>query len=71
MPKEEPQMCHFETVLSRISAADSKELTEIVQSTIKRYAVLFPEMEILYLALPKDEPDERNKILHSIMALEE
>ena len=71
MPKEEPQMCHFETVLSRISAADSKELTEIVQSTIKRYAVLFPETEILYLALPKDEPDERNKIPHSIMALEE
>ena len=33
-------MCHIETVLSRISAADSKELTEIVQSTIKRYAVL-------------------------------
>ena len=33
-------MCRFETVLSRISAADSKELTEIVQSTIKRYTVL-------------------------------
>ena len=56
-------MCQFQTVLSRIAAADSRELSEIVLATLERYRVLFPEEEVVFLSLPLDDQEERSAIL--------
>ena len=56
-------MCQFQTVLSRIAAADSRELSEIVRATLERYRVLFPGEEVLFLSLPLDDQEERAAIL--------
>ena len=56
-------MCQFQTVISRIAAADSRELSEIVRATLERYRVLFPEEEVVFLSLPLDDQEERSAIL--------
>ena len=56
-------MCQFQTVLSRIAAADSRELSEIVRATLERYRVLFPKEEVVFLSLPLDDQEERSAIL--------
>ncbi len=62
-------MCPFQTVLSRISAADSQELNAIVRATLERYRVLFPEEEVLFLSLPLDDHEQRVAILRQAVEL--
>ena len=56
-------MYRFKEVLSRIAAADSQELSHIVQAVLDRYSALFPEEEVLFLSLPLSNHEERAAIL--------
>ena len=62
-------MCPFKAVLSRIAAADSQELTQIVRATLERYQVLFPEEDVLFLSLPLHDQEERAAIVRKAVEL--
>ena len=57
-------------VLDRISHADDIEINEIIQAVIRRYQRVYPGWEVVFLALPKNDPEERKRLLESILAFE-
>ena len=56
-------MNDLQTILSKISEADSNDLSEITQSIISRYHALFPDDEVFFLSLPARNSAERAAIL--------
>ena len=53
----------MDEVLEKISQADSEELGKILQAVRVRYKILFPNWETVYIALPKDNLNVREKLL--------
>lgn len=49
----------------------SMELSQIVFSVMRRYRELYPQEEIVFLSLPKDDPAERCRILEGTCRLAE
>lgn len=47
------------------------ELSQIVFSVMRRYRELYPQEEIVFLSLPKDDPAERCRILEGTCRLAE
>ena len=56
-------MMDIKAILTRISSASDRELTDIVRAVLARYDTLFPEEEIFFLSLPKYDRQEREAIL--------
>ena len=56
-------MNDLQPILSKISEADSSELSEITRSIISRYHALFPDDEVFFLSLPTRNRAERAAIL--------
>lgn len=48
-------------VLERIEQADDFEINEIIQAVIRRYKLVFPDWEIIFLSLPVQS--EKRKLL--------
>ena len=55
--------------MKAIANADHAMLSEIVQAVIKRYAILHPDWEILFLSLPKHDRKERERILSDVFKI--
>lgn len=53
-------------LLEKIRKADQKEIDRLLDAVILRKRELFPNWEILYLALPKDDTQQRNAILDRV-----
>ena len=49
-------------VLSFISQADDAQLNDITTALSARYKVLFPDWEVLYLALPLHDAERREEL---------
>ena len=49
-------------VLSFISQADDAQLNDITTALSARYKVLFPDWEVLYLALPLHDAERREQL---------
>ena len=49
-------------VLSFISQADDAQLNDITSALSARYKVLFPDWEVVYLALPLHDPQRRAEL---------
>ena len=49
-------------VLSYIAQADDGQLNEITSALTARYKVLFPDWEVVYLALPLQDPERREQL---------
>lgn len=58
-----------QTVLDGIRQASSYELDDMVNAVRQRYAELFPDWEILFLSLPKNDPAERRKCLDETITM--
>lgn len=56
-------MMDIKAILTRISSASDRELTDIVRAVLARYDTLFPEEEVFFLSLPKYDRQEREAIL--------
>lgn len=56
-----------EQILSGIQEADEKTLDEITKAIIRRRNILFPEWELFLLSLPKNDLEERRRILAQTM----
>lgn len=57
---------NLEQLLQSVSQSSPEEITDILQACMERYRTLFPNDEILYLALPKNDPKERKRLLKII-----
>ena len=56
-------MMDIKAILTQISSASDRELTDIVRAVLARYDTLFPEEEVFFLSLPKYDRQEREAIL--------
>lgn len=54
-----------------IAAAKESELAEMVRVILRRYSELFPEWDVVFLGLPKDDPAERRRVLEGACRLAE
>ena len=60
-----------EKVLQYIDHADDTDLSEFVQAFVARYHRLFPDYEIIFLSMPKNDPAQREWILrHALHMLD-
>ena len=55
--------CELETMLAQISQKNIDALDEILKAVVLRYSELLPEYETVCLFLPKQDPEERQRIL--------
>ena len=64
-------MFHTKNILNQIlkfiDQADTNQLSEIVQSIVKRYGQISPDWETSFLSLPKNDPLHRRQIFQSIL----
>ena len=54
-----------------LDKADSTELSEVVQTVLHRYDVLFSEEEVVFLSLPKHDQKERQRIIRAVLQIEQ
>ena len=52
----------LEDIILFISQADDTQLNEITSALTARYKVLFPDWEVVYLALPLQDLERREQI---------
>ena len=45
-------------ILKFIERTDDQEIQDVIQAVIRRYALAFPDWEVMFLSLPKD-PQKR------------
>lgn len=53
----------MEELLQRIQNANDLEIQQIMAAVRMRYMLQYPDWEVFYLAIPKDDPAERMKSL--------
>lgn len=53
-------------LLSRIQKADSEQLECVLHCVLHSYTRVYPETEVIYLALPKKDWVERGRILEAV-----
>ena len=56
----------FHQIQKAISRADDFEISQIIQTVIRRYSVVYPDWEVMFLSLPK-EPEERREQLEQML----
>lgn len=54
-------------ILAKIHKAGAEDMEPLLQAVIHRYQQLYPDYEILYLALPRD-PEKRKQTLDNTKA---
>ena len=52
----------LEDIILFISQADDTQLNEITRALTARYKTLFPDWEVVYLALPLQDPERREQL---------
>lgn len=60
---------NLDELCQRIRLANPEEINDILQAAFERYRILFPNDEILYLSLPKNNPQERQRLLQMMQNL--
>ena len=56
-----------EYIFDVIETANLLQLQEIMDAIAERYALLSPEWDIFYLALPKNNEDLRRELLQKVL----
>ena len=52
----------LEDIILFISQSDDTQLNEITSALTARYKTLFPDWEVVYLALPLQDPERRERL---------
>ena len=63
------QQISFTELIDRILAANSGEILDILDSARERFSELFPDQELLVLAVPGSDPDSQITELHKAASL--
>ena len=58
----------FSDVLSWIESAGDSEMDAIHQAIRRRYQKFYPDWEVLYIACPINDPEERQRTLDYLLA---
>ncbi len=58
-------------ILSFLKRAHSEELGMILKYILYRYSEQHPDHEFIFLSLPKDDPQERDRILDALRLITE
>ena len=56
----------LDDVLGFIKQADDNEISKIMEAVRCRFAVAFPDWEVLYLSCPKNDPVQRKQTLEML-----
>lgn len=51
------RVIYMSDILSKIQQADDNEINEIIDAITQRYSEVYPDWEIMFLALPRHDPD--------------
>ena len=60
---------NMENVLSYIDDADGRTTDRILDAVLERRRELFPEWDMVYFALPKNDPKEREALMKRVWEL--
>ena len=50
-------------VLEFIRQADDSQISTIIQALVSRYGEVYPDWDVTFLSLPKNDPEERKNII--------
>ena len=53
----------LDQVLTYIHQADDLQVNEIIQAIVSRYREVYPDWDITFLSLPRNDPEERNHLI--------
>lgn len=53
-------------LLSRIEKANDLEINEIINAVLRRYKVVYPEWDVVFLSLPSTDAKKRGELLDRI-----
>lgn len=56
-------------VLEKIEAAQRGEIQDYVKAAFCRYQELYPEWDITYMAIPKNDPEKRRQTIQYIIEM--
>ena len=59
----------MEKLMKKIEDANTEELSRIVHAVIRRYSVLYPEWEVVFYSLHRDDEQRRKEISGLIQML--
>lgn len=57
----------IESMLQRIRQLDASQLEPILMAALDRKRELFPQWDILYITMPKDDPIQRSLIAECVI----
>lgn len=53
----------IESALRLVQNADPQDIQRLCHEVMARYRLLFPDSEIMFLSLPKNDPVERSRLV--------
>lgn len=56
-------------VIDRITQAEAGEIQEYVTAAFNRYRQLYPEWDITYMAIPKNDLEDRQRTIQYIIEI--
>ena len=59
----------MQELLDMIEQADDCTMTRIIQKVIGRYGKVFPDQEVVFISLPTEAGEERQRILHDALKM--
>lgn len=60
----------FKILISQITQADDVEITEIIRAVIRRYTLVYPEWEVMFLSVPREANARREQLEEMLRLLE-
>ena len=61
---------HTDEIIEQIMKADTSRIDDLLHAVFERKRTLYPQWDILYPAIPRDDWDERRRILESVLQME-
>lgn len=61
----------MEKTMERIASANGEELQQLFLALRQRYGELYPEEEVVFVSLPKNDRKERRRLMQAVFDLME
>ena len=61
----------MQALIQTIEQADGELVDEIIQALQRRYQKLYPQWEVMFLSVPREDCEERRRILERIFQMED
>ena len=69
--RQRQKLKNFLNVLATIEQADDTQISQIIRAVIRRYGLVFPDWDVLFLSVPKDPSQRRLQLEHMLEQLKE